>query len=75
MEISPRQSRAARGLLDWTQDNLATRAGVSLKTVQDFEGERRKPIKVVRASIKQAFEQAGVEFFDQDGLRLKRQAQ
>ena len=72
MEISPRQSRAARGLLDWTQDNLATRAGVSLKTVQDFEGERRKPIKVVRASIKQAFEQAGVEFFDQDGLRLKK---
>jgi DNA-binding XRE family transcriptional regulator len=72
MEISPRQSRAARGLLDWTQDNLATRAGVSLKTVQDFEGERRKPIKVVRASIQQAFEQAGVEFFEQDGLRLKK---
>ena len=71
MEISPRQCRAARGLLDWTQDTLANKAGVSLKTVQDFEGERRKPIKVVRASIKQAFEQAGVEFFLQDGLRLK----
>ena len=45
MEISPRQSRAARGLLDWTQDNLATRAGVSLKTVQDFEGELDCPGK------------------------------
>jgi DNA-binding XRE family transcriptional regulator len=71
MEISARQSRAARGLLDWTQDTLATKAGVSLKTVQDFEGERRKPLKVVRASIKQAFEQNGVEFLDSDGLRMK----
>ena len=72
MEISAKQCRAARALLDWTQEQLATKAGVALRTVQDFEGERRKPIKVVRASIQQAFEQAGVEFFADDGLRLKK---
>ena len=40
--------------------------------MQDFEGERRKPIKVVRASIQQALENSGVEFFADDGLRLKK---
>jgi DNA-binding XRE family transcriptional regulator len=72
MEISAKQCRAARALLDWTQEQLATKAGVALRTVQDFEGERRKPIKVVRASIKQAFEQSGVEFLGEDGLRLRK---
>jgi transcriptional regulator with XRE-family HTH domain len=72
MEISAKQCRAARALLDWTQEQLATKAGVALRTVQDFEGERRKPIKVVRASIQQALENSGVEFFADDGLRLKK---
>ena len=72
MEISPGQCRAARALLNWTQEMLANKVGVALKTVRDFENERRKPINIVRASIQQAFEQAGIEFFDDDGLRLKR---
>jgi DNA-binding XRE family transcriptional regulator len=72
MEISPGQCRAARALLNWTQETLANKVGVALKTVRDFENERRKPINIVRTSIQQAFEQAGIEFFDDDGLRLKR---
>ena len=72
MEISAKQCRAARALLDWTQEQLATKAGVALRTVQDFEGERRKPIKVVRASIQQALENSGVEFFADNGLRLRK---
>ena len=72
MEISPGQCRAARALLNWTQETLANKVGVALKTIRDFENERRKPIRIVRASIQQAFEQAGIEFFDDDGLRLKR---
>jgi len=43
MEISPAQCRAARALLDWKQETLATKAGVALKTVRDFENERRVP--------------------------------
>ncbi len=42
--ISPEQSRAARGWLDWSQEELAKRANVSLSTVRDFEKGRRVPI-------------------------------
>jgi DNA-binding XRE family transcriptional regulator len=72
MEISPGQCRAARALLNWTQDTLANKVGVALKTIRDFENERRQSLSIVRTSIKQAFEEAGIEFFDDDGLRLRR---
>ena len=72
MEISPGQCRAARALLNWTQEVLATRVGVALKTVRDFENERRKPLKIVRTSIQQAFEAAGIEFLDDEGLRVRK---
>ncbi len=72
MEISSAQCRAARGLLDWTQAELARKVGVALRTVQDFENGRRTPLAIVRSSIRQAFEQAGIEFLDGDGLRLRK---
>ena len=72
MTISPAQCRAARALLDWTQNELAIRVGVALRTIRDFENGRREPLKIVRAAIQQAFEEAGVEFLDGEGLRLKR---
>jgi DNA-binding XRE family transcriptional regulator len=71
MEISARQSRAARALLGWTQKTLADKAGVALRTVQDFEARRRTPLNVVRATIKQTFEQNGIEFLSGDGVRFK----
>ncbi len=40
MDLLPEQCRAARGLLDWTQEQLAARAGVSRSTVRDFEQHR-----------------------------------
>jgi DNA-binding XRE family transcriptional regulator len=72
MEISPAQCRAARALLGWTQETLALKTGVALKTVRTFENERRKPLGVTRAAIKQALERAGIEFLDADGVRLKK---
>ena len=38
--LLPAQCRAARGLLSWSQGELADRAGVSRSTVKDFETER-----------------------------------
>jgi DNA-binding XRE family transcriptional regulator len=73
MEISPAQCRAARALLNWTQEMLATRAGAALKTVRDFETERRKPLNVARTTVRRALEEAGVEFFEDGGLRLRKQ--
>ena len=72
MEISPAQCRAARALLNWTQETLAGKVGVALKTIRDFETGRRKPLAIVRAAIKQALEEAGIEFLNGDGLRVKR---
>jgi len=43
--MSPEQSRAARAWLDWSQDDLASAARVSLSTVRDFEKGRRVPIQ------------------------------
>ena len=56
--------RTARALLDWTQADLATRAGIALATLKRFEKGLRTPIPVVRAAIFKALEQAGVEFQD-----------
>ena len=72
MEISPAQCRAARALLGWNQDKLAAKVGVAVKTIRSFESGRRKPLGITRAAIRQALEQAGIEFLSDDGLRLKK---
>lgn len=58
--LAPEQSRAARGWLDWSQEQLAERANVSLSTVRDFEKGRRVPIRNNLASIQAAIEAAGI---------------
>jgi hypothetical protein len=46
--------------------------GVAVKTIRGFESGRRKPLGITRAAIRQALEQAGIEFLSNDGLRLKK---
>ena len=58
--ISPAQSRAARGWLDWNQEELARRANVSLSTVRDFEKGRRSPIKNNLEALRAAFAGEGL---------------
>lgn len=58
--MSPEQSRAARGWLAWSQQNLAERASVGLSTVRDFEAGRRQPIANNIAAMRRAIEDAGV---------------
>lgn len=58
--MSPEQCRAARGWLDWTQAELAHKAGVGLSTVRDFERGERKPIPNNLAAIRAAVEAAGI---------------
>ena len=74
--ILPNQCRAARGLLGWTQEQLATCAGVGLSTVRDFELGSRKPISRNREAILNAFEKAGIIFIPENGegpgVRLKK---
>jgi transcriptional regulator with XRE-family HTH domain len=60
--IDHRQSRAARSLLGWTQQQLADTAGVALATIQFFESDKREPIPNNLAAMRRALEAAGVEF-------------
>ncbi|WIJ24814.1 helix-turn-helix domain-containing protein [Devosia sp. RR2S18] len=70
-QITPEQSRAARGWLDWTQQQLAEAANVSLSTVRDFEKRRRSPIPNNLVAMQQALEKAGVRMiFDDAGAPL-----
>lgn len=65
--ISPAQSRAARGLLEWSQEQLAQAAHVGLSTVRDFEKGRRTPAHNNLLGIKTALEAAGVIFVPENG--------
>jgi transcriptional regulator with XRE-family HTH domain len=65
--VTAAQCRAARGLLDWTQQELAERAGVGIVTIRQLEAHSSEPRRATVEVIKQALERAGVEFIDENG--------
>jgi predicted transcriptional regulator len=76
--ITPEQCRAARALLDWSQQELAETAAVGIVTVRQLEAAVHKPRRSTLAVIRRALEAAGVEFIDENGggpgVRLRRAA-
>lgn len=60
--IIPAQIRAARALLDWSQERLASAACVGVSTVRDVESERRPLDTSAAADIRRALENDGVCF-------------
>jgi transcriptional regulator with XRE-family HTH domain len=73
MSFTPAQCRAARGLLGWSQVQLAEASKVATKTIADFERESRTPYDRTLADVQRAFEAAGVEFTNggQPGVRMR----
>jgi transcriptional regulator with XRE-family HTH domain len=65
--VTAAQCRAARGLLDWSQQDLATRAGVGIVTVRQLEGGVNEPRRATLEVVRRAFESAGVEFIEENG--------
>lgn len=61
MVLSPGQCRAARGFLDWTQDQLAAAAGVSRSTIRDFEAGRHALHRATLTQLVSTFETAGID--------------
>ena len=71
--MDPAQSRAARGLLNWTQTDLMEKSGVAKKTIVDFEGGLTRPYRRTYDAMVAAFEAAGIEFINR-GVRMRSSA-
>ena len=74
--LSPEQCRAARGLLDWTQEELAEQADVSRSTIRDFENGRHHLHPATAAQVVAALEHGGAMLIPSDvagpGVRLSK---
>jgi transcriptional regulator with XRE-family HTH domain len=69
MMITPRQIRAARVLLGWSQRQLADRAVVSVSTVKLIERALVHPRTDTVEAIERALERGGVQFLPGEGVR------
>jgi transcriptional regulator with XRE-family HTH domain len=58
----PAQCRAARAILDWSQQDLADAAKVANATIRNFEAGRSEPRRAILEALQRALEAAGVEF-------------
>ena len=65
--FTPAQCRAARGLIDWSQMDLAERAGVGIVTIRQLEAGNHAPRRATLDVVRRALEAAGVEFIDENG--------
>ena len=66
--MTAEQCRAARGWLGWSQDQLAARSDVSVRTVAAFERGEQTPQRNNLAAMRRALEEAGVRLvFDENG--------
>ena len=69
--ITPAQCRAARGLLKWSQPDLASRCNLNAQTIGKFENEQTEALaRRTNDRIVSTFEMAGVVFTAENGLRL-----
>jgi len=73
LHISPAQCRAARGLVEMNQSDLAAAASISRNVIVDFEKGRRVPTRNNLAAIRHELEAAGVEFTNGNapGVKLR----
>ena len=66
--VTVEQLRAARGLLGWSQSELAARAGLSLPTVKRLEaGFGPRVSDEARSRLQRAIEAAGILFIEENG--------
>ena len=65
--ITGRQVRAARALLNWTQEMLAEKAVVALTALKRLESERGLTVhETTRDQVRRALEAAGILFIESD---------
>lgn len=73
--LIPATCRAARALVDWTQEDLAAEAGVCRSTVREFEKGHHALQRASEDALVNALNDAGVELLvespDYLGVRLR----
>src|SRR5258708_34999586 len=65
--ISPAQCRAARGLLDWSQQDLAREAEVGVVTIRQLEAGVNQPRRATLIVVRHTLEAAGGAFIGNKG--------
>ena len=65
--ITSRQCRAARALLDWSQQDLAERARVGIVTIRQLEAGIHEPRRSTLDVVRRALEAGGVQFIEENG--------
>ena len=65
--MTPAQCRAARGLVRWSQEDLAKAAEVGVVSVRQFENDNTEPRRATLAAMRRAFESAGILFIPENG--------
>ena len=68
--ISVEQIKAARALLDWTQDDLAHASKLSKPSINNIERRIAQPKVSTLTAIQKSLEKAGVEFTNGPGVQL-----
>lgn len=71
MAITTAQIRGARGILNWSQADLAERTGISATSIGSIENGQTSPRTNTLIQIRKAFEDSGIEFIGQEGIRLR----
>ena len=66
--ISSQQIRAARGFLDWSRADLATRAKVNAGTIKNIEDSAVQPHAETMDSIERVFRTNNIEFLSNGGI-------
>lgn len=70
MDITSSQCKAARGLLGWSQAELAKAARVNIDTLIAFENSTRATHRHTILAFQKAFEEAGLLFVDENGAGI-----
>lgn len=71
MAITTSQIRGARGVLNWSQAELAERTGISATSIGSIENGQSTPRSSTLRTIQGAFEHAGIEFLPNNGIRMR----
>lgn len=69
--ITTAQIRGARGILGWSQGDLAERTGISATSIGSIENGITQARTSTLEIIQRTFEDAGIEFLASDGIRRK----